>query len=268
MALSDYCSLHKSSHRRCHLRRPAPGRPSRAPWWPGPGWSCVDTGGSIQLGSPHSAQHLAICPCLWQNLDRFKVLAVKRFPLLPDIHAGDEQSGDRSRPGWPHCTLRQSQKGMVYCKEHRERGRGGVGWPRWGALVMAATCSIITVITTISPALDTSSETTVTSTIQQLWNIQIRTPFLCLSLLRVLRTTVEIPEIFWFSPPTGYSPSNVSSHYFYSPRWKTRTIKSFTAHIKQINLMETTVLTLVVMAARRLEALWLILSTHFMTEAD
>ena len=106
------------------------------------------------------------------------------------------------------------------------------------------------------------------STTQQFWNIQIRTPFLCLSFLRVLRTTVEIPEIFWFSPPTGYSPSNVSSHYFYSPRWKTRTIKSFTAHIKQINLMETTVLTLVVMAARRLEALWLILSTHFMTEAD
>ena len=31
---------------------------------------------------------------------------------------------------------------------------------------MAATCSIITVITTISPALDTSSETTVTSTVE------------------------------------------------------------------------------------------------------
>ena len=41
------------------------------------------------------------------------MLAVKRFPLLPDIHAGDEQSGDRSRPGWPHCTLRQSPTGMV-----------------------------------------------------------------------------------------------------------------------------------------------------------
>ena len=157
-----------------------------------------------------------------------------------------------------------------------ERGRGGVGWPRWGPLVMAATCSIITVITN-SPALpstghtvvDTSSETTFTfhnTATHQLWNIQIKTSFLCLSL--VPRTTAEIPEIFWFSPPTGYSPSNVSSNYLYSPRWKTRTIKSFTAHIKQINLMETTVLTSVVMAARRLEALWLILSTHFMTEAD
>ena len=247
---------------------PAPGPPSRTPRWPGPGWSCVDTGGSIQLGSPHSAQHLAICPCLWRNLDRFKVLAVKRFPLLPDIHAGDEQSGDRSRPGWPHCTLRQLNTGMVYCKEHRERGRGGVWWPRLGTTGDGRDLQHNYSDHQPSPALDTSSETTVTSTTQQLWNIQIRTPFLCLSLLRVLRTTVEIPEIFWFSPPTGYSPSNVSSHYFYSPRWKTRTIKSFTAHIKQINLMETTVLTLVVMAARRLEALWLILSTHFMTEAD
>ena len=44
------------------------------------------------------------------------MLAVKRFPLLPDIHAGDDQSGDRNRPGWPHCTVSQSSMvAKIFC---------------------------------------------------------------------------------------------------------------------------------------------------------